>query len=281
IAWGVHDVVNENMASAARVHIAERGRDPRNYALLCTGGAGPVHAYYVAKKLGLKQIICPASAGVASALGLLVAPGRVDRVATVGFRLDDHDPAELEGVFNTLEDESRDVIAATGLDPASTQFHRLADGRFVGQGFDLVVTLPDGPYTGDRASVRQSLVDAFMAGYHEKFGRTPPNVPIEFMNVRLSATAPVPGGAVLLQGREAGGGATPTGTRPAYFPEAGDYVDTNVYDRPSLCIGDDFPGPAIIEDSGSTLIVGPGANVRIADTGNVIVTLPAPERISE
>ena len=85
-AWGIHDVVNENMAGAARVHIAERGRDPRDYALLCTGGAGPVHAYYVARKLGLRQVICPPAAGVASALGLLVAPARVDRVATVGIR---------------------------------------------------------------------------------------------------------------------------------------------------------------------------------------------------
>ena len=72
------------MASAARVHIAERGHDPRDYALLCTGGAGPVHAYDVARKLGLAPVICPPAAGVASALGLLVAPARVDRVATVG-----------------------------------------------------------------------------------------------------------------------------------------------------------------------------------------------------
>ncbi len=88
VAWGIHDIVNENMAGAARVHIAERGRDPRDYALLCTGGAGPVHAWSVARKLGVSRIVCPPSAGVASALGLLVAPARVDRVATVGIRLD-------------------------------------------------------------------------------------------------------------------------------------------------------------------------------------------------
>ncbi len=274
IAWGIHDVVNENMASAARVHIAERGRDPRNYALLCTGGAGPLHAYYVAKKLGLKRIICPESAGVASALGLLVAPGRVDRVATVGFRLDDDDPAALETIFAELEKQSLEIIAATGLDPATTQFCRLADGRFVGQGFDLVVDLPDGPYTGDTSAVRDALVAAFEKGYREKFTRTPPEVPIEFINVRLSAKAPVPGGEVLLHGREGGTGAQAAGTRPAYFPEEGAYVDTAVYERARLCIGDKFPGPAIIEDAGSTLIVGPGASVEVARTGNVIVTMP-------
>jgi N-methylhydantoinase A len=279
-AWGIHDVVNENMASAARVHIAERGRDPRDYALLCTGGAGPVHAYYVAAKLGIKRIICPESAGVASALGLLVAPGRVDRVATVGFRLDKDDPAALETVFAGLEAESRAVIAATGLDPASTTFSRLADGRFAGQGFDLVVDLPDGPYDGDREAMRGALIAAFEKGYREKFSRTPPNVPIEFLNVRLSAVAPVPGGEVLLRGREAGGGARPTGARPAYFPEAGAPIDTPVYDRASLCIDDRFSGPAIIEDAGSTLIVGPGARVAVAATGNVIVTMPEREGAS-
>src|SRR5205814_6969411 len=96
VAWGIHDIVNESMASAARVHVAERGRDPRGYALLCTGGAGPVHAYAVARKLGLLRVICPPSAGVASALGLLVAPARVDRVATVGIRLDRDPVARLE-----------------------------------------------------------------------------------------------------------------------------------------------------------------------------------------
>ncbi len=276
-AWGIHDVVNENMASAARVHIAERGRDPRDYALLCTGGAGPLHAYYVAAKLGLKRIICPESAGVASALGLLVAPGRVDRVATVGFSLDDDDPAALEAIFARLEEESRAVIAATGLDPASTKFSRLADGRYAGQGFDLVVDLPNGPYGGDRDAVRAALIAAFEKGYREKFSRTSPNVPIEFLNVRLSAQAPVPGGAVLLRGREAGGGAKPTGNRPAYFPEAGEAIDTAVYDRASLRIGDHFAGPAIIEDDGSTLIVGPGAMAEVAQTGNVIVTMPQRE----
>jgi len=275
IAWGIHDVVNENMASAARVHIAERGRDPRGYALLCTGGAGPVHAYYVAVKLGLKRIVCPDSAGVASALGLLVAPGRVDRVATVGFRLDHDDPAALEAVFARLEEDSLCVIAATGLDPASTEFSRLADGRFVGQGFDLVVDLPDGPYTGGRAAMRAALIAAFEKGYREKFSRTPPNVPIEFLNVRLSAKAPVPSGEVLLRGRKSGAGARPSGRRPAYFPEAGKLIDTAVYDRASLCVGDGFAGPAIIEDEGSTLIVGPGATVAVAATGNIIVTMPA------
>src|SRR5207237_5047024 len=113
VAWGIHDIVNENMAGAARVHIAERGGDPRDYSLLCTGGAGPVHAWSVARKLGVSRIVCPPSAGVASALGLLVAPARVDRVATVGIRLDQGRVEDLEAAFRRLEDEARAVIADT------------------------------------------------------------------------------------------------------------------------------------------------------------------------
>jgi len=155
VAWGIHDVVNENMASAARVHIAERGRDPRDYSLLCTGGAGPVHAWGVARKLGLRQIVCPPAAGVASALGLLVAPARVDRVATVGLRLDRDSPAALERAFRRLEDDARAVMADTGLKLEAATVKRLADGRFLGQGFDLVVELPPGQI--GRASCRERV----------------------------------------------------------------------------------------------------------------------------
>ncbi|MEK9723962.1 MAG: hydantoinase/oxoprolinase family protein, partial [Rhodospirillaceae bacterium] len=191
LAWGIHDVVNENMASAARVHIAEQGRDARDFTLLCTGGAGPVHADGVARKLGIRRFVCPPSAGVASALGLLVAPARVDRVATVGFRLADGDLSELEAAFARLEAEARDVLAGTGLPAAGVEFQRLADGRFTGQGFDLVVTLPDGPYADEAG--RAQLAAAFEAGYRQRFNRTPPDVPIEFINARLAARLPVPG----------------------------------------------------------------------------------------
>src|SRR5262249_38633291 len=172
-AAGIHEVVNENMAGAARVHIAERGRDPRRYALVCTGGGGPVHGYGVTRKLGIRRLVCPPSPGIASAWGLLVAPARVDRVATVGFRLDTGTLADFESAFRGLEEEARAVVAATGLPLAAAKVERLGDGRCVGQGFDLVVRLPEGPY--DRgAETRAALQTAFEAGYREKFGRAPP-----------------------------------------------------------------------------------------------------------
>jgi N-methylhydantoinase A len=274
VAWGIHDIVNENMASAARVHIAERGRDPRDYALLATGGAGPVHAYSVALKLGLSQVICPPAAGVASALGLLVAPARVDRVATVGTRLDTGSIAALEAAFRRLEDEARAVMADTGLKLEMATVQRLADGRFLGQGFDLVVALPDGPYE-DSPAGRGRLTAAFESAYREKFTLTPPEVPVEFINIRAAVRAPVAGGEVVAQGRRGSGAASALkGRRPAYFAAAKGLVETAVYDRSRLASADEIAGPAVVEEEGSTLVIGPGATARVAPTGNIILTLP-------
>ncbi len=272
VAWGIHDIVNESMAGAARVHIAERGRDPRDYALLCTGGAGPVHACSVARKLGLSRVICPPSAGVASALGLLVAPARVDRVATVGIRLDRDSVADLETAFRRLEEEALAVLADTGIALETAAIRRLADGRFLGQGFDLVVPLPEGPYVDDAAARR--LESAFETAYREKFALTPPDVPVEFINIRVAVRAPVAGSDVVA-GRHASaasGGAV-KGVRPAWFPELGGFVDTTVYDRYRLAVGDELRAPAVVEEEGSTLVVGAGGTAHVAPSGNIVVAL--------
>jgi len=287
VAWGIHDVVNENMAGAARVHVAERGRDPRDYALLCTGGAGPVHAYEVARKLGLRQVICPPAAGVASALGLLVAPARVDRVATVGIRLDRDRVGALEQAFARLEADARAVMADTGLQLDTATVRRLADGRFLGQGFDLVVGLPDGPYDDSEAS-RRRLTAAFETAYREKFALTPPDVPIEFINIRVAVRAPVagefeggvapfdrPSADVAARGEAGGGGGSAVkSTRPAYFPQPRGFEETTVYDRTRLAPGDEIRGPAVVEEEGSTLVIGPGGVGRVVPSGNIVVTLP-------
>ena len=299
VAWGIHDVVNENMAGAARVHVAERGRDPRDYALLCTGGAGPVHAYEVARKLGLGQVICPPAAGVASALGLLLAPARVDRMATIGLRLDRDSAAALEKAFRRLEADARTVMADTGLKLDTASVRRLADGRFLGQGFDLVVDLPDGPYD-DSDAWRRRLTEAFESAYRDKFALTPPDVPVEFINSRVAVRAPVteesggsvasagcmsgsagdvappghPGSSnVAAHGESRAGGAV-KGVRPAYFPTRRQFEATTVYDRARLARGDEIRGPAVVEEEGSTLVIGPGGTGRVAASGNIVVTLP-------
>jgi N-methylhydantoinase A len=270
LAWGIHDLVNENMANAARVHLAEHGKDPRRYALLATGGAGPVHAYYVAKKLGLTRLIVPFAAGVASALGLLLAPARADRVATIARALDGIDWAQLEATFQRLEADAMSVLTATVPNAASATTLRLADIRYVGQASELVVPLPSGPYTaGSDAALRQ----AFERSYLKAFTRTPPTMNLEIINVRVSVSVGVGDRAVAMEAPSRRRGEATKGTRPVYFPEFRGFHTTPVYDRYALVAGATFAGPAIVEERESTLVIGPGASFEQLPSGNIVVTL--------
>ena len=271
IAWGIFEVVNENMANAARVHIAEHGRDPRNYSLLATGGGGPLHGYFVARKLGIKRLVVPPSAGVASALGLLIAPARVDRVATVARELDSLEWSELEAIYAGMTDDVMTVLKQTGLSPETARIARAADIRYRGQAFELVVPLPAGPYTPDS---RDTLFEAFRNSYVDAFTRTPPASEVEIINARVSATLEL---ADRWSGLDrAGSASVPAikGERAAYFPEAGRHIQTIVYDRRGLEPGEVYEGPAIVEEPETTLIVGPEGNFRLAETGNIVVEIP-------
>ena len=166
------------------------------------------------------------------------------------------------------------MIKETGFDPDEAARTRMADMRFVGQGFEIVVELPPGPYL---ASSADALREAFEDCYRETFGRPPPDVEPEIINIRVSLVAEVPGGAGVGSAAGAGSDAEPKNTRPVYFPEAKDYVETAVYDRATLGPGAAFQGPAVIEEAESTLIVGPGATVAADENGNLIVDLPAEE----
>jgi len=164
-------------------------------------------------------------------------------------------------------------MADTGLKLDSATVRRLADGRFLGQGFDLVVDLPAGPYD-DSAGSRARLTAAFETAYREKFTLTPPDVPVEFINIRVAVRAPVAGADVAVQSDARGGGGAVKGTRRAYFPERRGFEETTVYDRARLAPGDEIAGPAVVEEDGSTLVIGPGGTAKVAATGNLIVTLP-------
>ncbi|MBO9357846.1 hydantoinase/oxoprolinase family protein [Bordetella petrii] len=276
VAWGIHDIVAENMAGAARVHVAERGRDPRDFVLLCTGGGGPLHGYYVAQKIGVGKLVCPPAAGVASAYGLLVAPARADRSRTVSVRPGSDSLQGLESAFADLETQVRASLNALEATFGPVKVSRYADGRFVGQGFTLTVPLPDGPYSGrgapDEAGARAALLAAFEEGYRQKFGRTPPDVPVELLNLRVSGEAP-PRQAPPHDEIPAGAPATPKARRKVYFREYNDYVDTPIYDRASLRGGFQAMGPLLVEDPGSTLVVGPHGRVSQSPSGNLIVDI--------
>lgn len=276
VAWGIHDIVAENMAGAARVHVAERGRDPRNFILLCTGGGGPLHSYSVAQKIGVKTIICPPAAGVASAYGLLVAPARADRSRTVRVRPASDSLEKFEAAYAELEKQARHSLEPLASTFGPISLSRQADGRFVGQGFTLTVCLPEGPYdTSDGRSadqVRAELLAAFESGYREKFGRTPPNVPIELVNLRVTGEAP-PRQKLRPESQADGVEPVEKGRRKVYFHEMGDYVETPIYDRQSIRAGFQRKGPMLIEDADSTLVVGPKGSVEQMDSGNLVITI--------
>ncbi|WP_454692648.1 hydantoinase B/oxoprolinase family protein [Achromobacter aloeverae] len=276
VAWGVHDIVAENMAAAARVHVAERGRDPRHFILVATGGGGPLHAYYVARKIGVRTIICPPEAGVASAFGLLVAPARADRSRTVSFKPASDPIEKIEQAYAALEDSARASLQSLADTFGPISLKRRADGRFIGQGFNLTVDLPAGPYRHDDATGedawRAALDQAFRSEYQRKFGRTPPDVPIELVNLRATAEAP-PRQPFEPAPLPAGAAPAPHARRQVYFHEERRYFDTPVYRREQLSPGFSAQGPLLIEEPSTTLVVGPLARVVMSVNGNLVVTI--------
>lgn len=275
-AWGIHDIVAENMAAAARVHVAERGRDPRDFVLVCTGGGGPVHSYYVARKIGVGTIICPPAAGVASAFGLLVAPARTDISRTVSFKPDTDALDALEADFESLEAQVLASLQPLADTFGPTHLARQADGRFTGQGFNVSVTLPSGPYraggAAEEQAMRASLIEAFKAEYRRKFGRTPPDVPVELVNLRLVGEAP-PRRPFVPTPLAQGAAPQPRSSRPVYFEEAGAYVDTPIYAREDLPAQFRTAGPVLVEEASTTLVVGPLGLLELMPSGNLLVTI--------
>jgi N-methylhydantoinase A len=268
-AVGIHDVVNENMAAATRMHVAEKGRDPRRYTLVAFGGAGPVHAYGLAKLLKIDRIVCPFGAGVTSALGLLVAAPAIDVTRSYVSRLDSVDWRQVAALYAEMEAEARALLVETGADPAQITLHRTADLRYVGQGFEVGVPLPDGDLGHERLP---ELRDAFFATYRRLFERHIADVPIEAMSWRLTATAPVPNVELCFGGQPAAKGEPRKGTRPVYFPATG-LVPCAVYSRYALEPGMALAGPAVIEERESTTVVGPDARVTVDTSLNLVIEI--------
>lgn len=275
-AWGIHRVVNENMAAAARVHIIERNRDPRSLATIAFGGAGPAHAVAVARSLGSPTVIFPPGAGVASALGSLVAPLAFTTGRTRMTRLDSADWDAISSLYADLEREAVRELVQAGIGADQIQFRRWAEMRALGQYHDITVPL-DGLELASTAF--NGMTDAFQSAYRARYGRVLDGLPIEVLHWRLTATGP----ASPVDLRPGAEGATDAstaikGARLACFP-AGDgragasFRDTPVYDRERLAPGMVFAGPAIIEEREATAVLWPGDQARIDPFGAVVVQL--------
>jgi len=269
--WGIHDLINETMAAAAKTHIAEKGGNPKIVTISAFGGAGPVHAYGLAKKLGAPRMLIPPNAGVGSAMGFFTAPRAFDLLRSHKVSLSISDFQEIEHIFNGLETDAAKILKKEAADDV-IRYERSLDMRFVGQGSEVNVPLKAGAFNEFRKEEIRRLFDDI---YEKLYGRTYPESEVEFINFKVRASLP----ERLLQLPKLEGKQGQSlkdsvkGKRLAYSPIAKDFIPYTVYDRYKLSPGDSFQGPAIIEEKESTLIVGEDAHVSTDDYGFLWIDL--------
>ncbi|QNK60313.1 hydantoinase/oxoprolinase family protein [Paenibacillus sp. PAMC21692] len=269
-AAGIHEIVNHNMVSAARIHIAEKGTDPRKFSLVATGGAGPVHAYGIARLLGLKRIICPPATGVASAAGMLVAPPMIELGRSYVSNLDTLDWSYLRRIFAEMRSKAINGLKMVGIQEAEIGMIHTAEMRFAGQGYEIAVTFPESMLIHEDATV---LKQAFLKEYEAAFGHCPQSVSLECINFRLRAVAPEQVDKLNFNRYEPDADKALKGQRQVYFPELKAYTTTAVYDRYRLEPGAIVEGPAVIEERESTVVAGPRTKIRVDSHLNLLIDL--------
>ncbi len=266
-AHGVHLLVGSNMAEAARVHAAERGLDLAAHTLVAFGGAGPVHAWSVARQLRIRRVIFPAHAGVESALGFLAAPPAFETARSRTEPLDALDAAAAGAVLAELAEAARRVVERAGSGPVTVRAS--VDMRYRGQGAEVRAPLPD--LAPDREALRAAFLDAYVRLY----GRAVEGVPVEAVTWRVRAERPAPPVAVFDRAGDAvadRGPAPVAGSRRAWLPDLDAPAEVPVFRRDRLEPGMTVAGPAVIEEAQSTLVLGRGA-ARVLPGGAVLAEL--------
>ena len=305
-AWGVYDLVSENMAGAARVHIVEKGRDPRRYAMVAMGGAGPLHAARVARKLGVREVVVPPASGAASALGFLVSPVAYELSRSAPMRLANPDFAGVGALLGELETEGRARLAAAGVDDG-VSVQRLADMRLRGQMHQISVPLPAEPLS---AVNLPAVVEAFTAEYQRRYTHLYEGAEIEVLNWRVVCTGPTPALSARLAGsdgdagdagadcdaradrdahdgrpartdRTEAGSRALKGHRRAWVPEREAFAEVPVHDRYAMRAGTVVEGPAIVEEREATTIVPDACTLTVDESLNLRLSLAetSPPRI--
>jgi len=270
-AWGIHQIVNESMANAARVHTLERGKDPHRFPVFAFGGAGPVHGLHIAKALSSPAFIVPFGAGVMSAIGFLTAPLAFDFVRSWPSRIDSLNWQEANALLSAMEGQGQTLLEISGNLPEHISHRRVADMRYVGQGHEIQVPLPTGRLSSESIP---TIIKSFEEIYRRLYERLSQSVPVEIINWRVTSSGPAHQVRLQVVGNELKVAQTARkGSRKAYFPELGGYHAASVYDRYTLLPGTSFAGPAIVEERESTVIVGPDYRFRIDEQRNLIVEL--------
>ena len=268
-AWGIYDVVNESMAAAMRGHIAERNCDPRKYTMFAFGGAGPVHAVAVARKVGIPEVIVPLGAGVTSALGLLTAPMAIDLVQSAPMNLEDVDWNEITRLLGEMVGRGRDAIALGGATEAEIKVEYSVDMQYVGQAHEITVRLPGLPSGID---LSDALRHSFDEAYLDLYSVLNDSFEIEVLNWRVR----VAGNPVELWFEAKTDGDAKVGARrPIWEPNTGAFVEAPVLNQGSMAAGTTYPGPLIVEQRETTAVIGANDAVTIDDFGNLRIQVNA------
>ena len=262
-AWGIHDMVNENMASAARIHIAENGHDPREFTMVATGGAGPVHAVEVARKLRIPRVMVPIAAGAGSCLGMLAAPARVDRAWSAPQLVADIDWKKVFSQLERLKHEARSELESAG--GGELEWTLGADMRYFGQGAEVGVVLPY-----DKQFSKEGLVELFESSYRKLYGRTVPGATPQVITWRLTGKAPGRGHRFEWAAKRTHAPAT---RRKIYLPLKKAYGEVPVYDRYALAPGTVLEGPLVLEERECTIVAAVKSTVTILPDLTVSVTI--------
>jgi N-methylhydantoinase A len=269
-ALGIHEVANEHMARAFRLHAAEAGVDIRGHDLVAFGGAGPVHALGVARRLGVRRLIVPWGAGVFSAFGLLVSPLGFDVTQTARQALAELEGAALEERFGSLERRVLELLHRARLAPHQVTLTRAADLRYQGQGYTVEVSAAGLDHTQPVKALEQRFVEA----YTRLYGVAATNAPVEIVHWKVAGTGPVEPLDLRLARQDSGAaGEALKGYRNIYIPETRGFQPCSIYDRYRLRPDDTVVGPAVVEERESSLVLFAGSTGRVDEHLNITVTL--------
>ena len=272
VAWGIHDLVNENMAAATRAHAAESGIDLQRFSLIAFGGAGPVHAYAIARKLGMRRVLCPLGAGVASAIGCLVAPPAIDLVSAHESELDRLDWALITREYDQMREQGEAALGALIGGDKALNLQASVDMRCQGQGYSITVSIGENPTFGPPTALL--LTKRFNEQYKRIYGHFPPAVPLEA--VALRARIGKPRDTVKFS-THALPNPSPNkpekGRRALRFNGGREALESVVYNRYALDAGYEGDGPAVIEERETSIVVGPDARFHIDPELNLIIEL--------
>ncbi len=271
-AWAIHQLANESMASAVRIHAIERGKGVEKLPIFAFGGAGPVHAYGVARILRIPRVIYPLGAGVMSAVGFLTAPLSFDFVRTFPGPLDCLDWEGVNHIFDQMEAEGRAILSRS-VPAEKISFQRSADLRYRKQGYEVRTPIPLGRLDED---CKDEIKTSFERVYCAIYGHVVADAQIEVLSWRVVAKGPKPNLLLPSADRAVAGTVQEAvkKTRSVYMPEVRDFLDVPVYDRYVLPPEVTLAGPSIVEERESTVVVGQGAKIRIDGSSNLIAELP-------